>query len=95
MSGTEELVAAPGAGKYLCLTHLTVNVAANLTVTIGSGENAGAVEAVLIGPIYMLAGATLQWDFRNGGVVLPANKSLTVDSSGAGGVTVFAEGETI
>ena len=93
MSGTEELVAAPGAGKYLRLKHLTVNVAANLTITIGSGETGpGSVEAALIGPLYMLAGATLQWNFGNGGVMLPANKSLTVDSSGAGGVTVYAEG---
>jgi len=91
-SSCEELVATPGAGKNIVLTHLTVNVAANLTVTLGVGEAAGAVEAVLIGPFYMLAGATLMWDFRNGGVVLTANKSLTVDTSGAGGVTVFAEG---
>lgn len=96
MSGCEEFVAAPGAGKYLCVTHLTVNVGANLTVTIGSGESGpGSVEAVLIGPIVMLAGATLQWNFRNGGVVLPENKSLTCDSSGAGDMTVFAEGHTI
>jgi hypothetical protein len=95
MSGTEELQAAPGIGHQLCLTHLTVNVAANLTVTVGSGEAGGAVEAVLIGPFSMLAGATLMWDFRNQGIVLPENKSLTVDTSGAGAITVFAEGKVL
>jgi hypothetical protein len=94
-SGCEDLVAAPGAGNQLCLTHLMINVAANLTVTLGSGEAAGSVEAVLIGPLYLLAGSTLMWDFRNLGIVLPENKSLTVDSSGAGGVTVFAQGHIL
>lgn len=94
-SGTEEVVATPGAGHYLVLRHLTLNVAANLTVTVGSGEAAGAVEAVLLGPLYILAGSTLMWDFRNGGVVLPANKSLTIDADGAGGVTIIAQGITV
>jgi hypothetical protein len=96
MSTCEEIIPTPGTGKRLCLTHLTLNVAANLTITIGSGESGpGSVEAALLGPLYMLAGATLLWNFHNGGVVLPENKSLTIDSSGAGGVTVFAEGHTI
>ena len=94
-SGCEELVAAPGAGKYIVLIFAMVNVGANLTVTIGSGEDSGAVEAAVLGPISMLAGATLLWDFRNGGIVLPANKSLTVDTSGAGAVTCFVQGRVI
>lgn len=95
MSGTEELKSAPGAGIQLVLTHLTVNVGANLDITVGSGEAGGSVESVILGPLSMLAGATLSWNFGNGGILLPANKSLTLDASGAGGVTAFVVGYQI
>jgi hypothetical protein len=90
-SGCEEIVAAPGAGYCLVLTRLTIGVGAAITVTVGSGDAAGAVEGDQIGPIGGAAG-TYQLDFRDRPVVLTTNKSFTVDASGAGTVCVYAEG---
>lgn len=90
-SGCEEIIAAPGVGKYIGLRHVTINSAAAITVTLGAGAAAGAVEAALLGPITFAAGLTLQWTF-NPMLWLPANKSLTVDASGAGAICIFCQG---
>ena len=92
-TGCEEIVAAPGAGYQLCITRLTIGLGAAITVTVGSGVAAGAVEGDPIGPIGGAAG-TYMLDFRDAPVALTANKSLTVDASGAGDICVYAEGFT-
>jgi len=95
-SSGEELVAAPGAGKYLVVNSITVISDANITVTIGSGESGDNVEATLFGPIpFGTNGGVCPAVFFNPGVRLPANKSLSVDASGAGNVCVIAQGVTI
>jgi len=94
-SGTEELMAAPAAGSSIVVDHLTINNGANaISITIGSGEAAGAVETVLIGPIAMAANTSIQFMFPYG-MVLTAAKSLTVDASGAGAICIFAQGRVI
>lgn len=91
-SGCEELKAAPAAGVSIKVDHLTINNGANaISITIGQGVAAGAVEAALIGPIAMAANTSIQWDFPYG-IVLTAAKSLTVDASGAGAICIFARG---
>lgn len=91
-SGCEELKAAPGAGKAIYITHLTINNGANaISHTIGEGETGGAVTTALLGPIAMAANTSLQWNFYPA-MKLTDNTSLTIDSSGAGAVCVFAEG---
>ena len=90
-SGCEEILATPGAGICIGLRHVTINSAAAITVTLGAGVAAGAVEAALLGPVTFAAGTTLQWDFSPM-LWLPANKSLTVDASGAGVICVFCQG---
>lgn len=91
-SGCEELKAAPGAGKSLCLRHLTVNSAAAITITIGEGETTpGSVDTALLGPIAFAVDQSMQWDFYPA-LKLTANTSLTVDASGSGNVCVFAQG---
>lgn len=92
-SGCEELVATPGAGKSLVLQMLEISCVAAITVTIGTGEDTGAVETVVIGPVNFAAtsGSPLVMSFPQG-LVLTANKSLTIDTSGAGAVQVFAMG---
>ena len=94
-SGCEELKAAPGASIQLIVDHLTINNGANaISITIGQGVAAGAVETALIGPIPMAANTSIQFLF-SGGMWLAANKSLTVDASGAGPVCIFAQGRTV
>ena len=91
-SGCEELKAAPAAGLSIIVDHLTINNGASaISITIGAGENAGAVTTALIGPIAMAANTSLQWDF-SAGMVLTAATSLTVDASGAGAICIFAWG---
>lgn len=91
-SGCEELKASPGTGKYLIITHLTINNGGSaLTHTIGAGETTGAVTSALIGPVAMAANTSLQWNF-NPPMRLPAATALVVDSSGAGAVCVFVQG---
>ena len=90
-SDCEELVAAPAADYSIYLESLTISTAAALTVTIGCGEAANECEVVLIGPIVMGENQTLRWRFVRP-IMCVAGKSLTVDASGGGVVTVFAEG---
>ena len=92
-TGCETLKAAPGAGYSLCITRLFILVGAAITVTIGSGANAGSVETVLVGPLGGAAG-TYVLDVRDHPVVLAENKALSVDASGAGVVCIYAEGFT-
>ena len=91
-SGCEELKAAPAAGLSIYLDHLTINSGAAITITVGEGETAGAVTTALIGPVSFAANQSMQWDFLNGGMVLTAATSLTVDASGAGDICIFASG---
>lgn len=91
-SGCEEIIAATH-GKQIKIRHLTINNGANaISHTIGEGETGGAVTTALIGPIAMAANSSLQWDF-NPPLELTANTALVIDSSGAGAVCVFAQGE--
>jgi len=95
-SGCEEIVAAPGAGKCLCVERLIIGIGAAITVTVGSGETGpGSVEGDKLGPIGG-AGGTYVIEFGGGAkaMQLTANKALTFDASGAGAVCVYAEGYT-
>jgi hypothetical protein len=91
-SGCEELKAAPAAGTSIIVDHITINSASAITVTIGAGKTGAAVTTALLGPITFTAGGTLQWDFLNGGMVLPAATALDVDAGGAGNICIFARG---
>ncbi len=92
-SGCEELKAAPAAGLSILIHHLTINNGASaLSHTIGEGETGGAVTTALIGPIAMAANTSIQWDFYPP-MKLTAATSLVIDSSGAGAVCIFVEGE--
>ena len=95
-SGCEEIQGAPGAGYRLVLDQLSIISDANITVTIGYGESTGAVEGVLFGPFPYGAntGNETDFHFEKQGVLLPENKSLTVDASGSGNVCVVAIGRT-
>jgi len=91
-SGCEILKAAPGAGLSIIVDHITINSGAAITITVGEGETTGAVTAPLIGPVSFAANQSMQWNFLNGGMVLTAATSLTVDASGAGNICIFAYG---
>ena len=93
LSGCETLVAAPGEGRSLRLAALTISTGAAMSVTIGTGESGGAVETVVFGPVYLAANTQFVKVFREP-LLLAENKPLTVDTSAAGNVTVFVEGDT-
>lgn len=91
-SGCEEIKATPGAGKAIYIRHVTISSGGAIGITLGAGESGpGSVEAALLGPVTFAANETIQWNF-NPCLKLPDNKSLTVDSSGAGAVLVFVQG---
>ena len=92
-SGCEELVAAPATGTSLYLKKIAINVDAAIDVTIGAGETSGAVTTVIIGTIGLDANETFTYEFDRP-IKLAAATSLTVDASGAGVITVVAEGYT-
>jgi hypothetical protein len=95
-SGCEELKAAPAAGTAIIVDHITINngAAGTQSITIGSGEAAGAVETALIGPIAMGLNSSVQWTFPYG-MVLTAAKSLTVDSDDTHDLMIFAYGRIV
>lgn len=92
--GCEELVAAPGSGKYLVLHSFSIssNVATN--VTLGAGETAEAVTTVLVGPIYLAINSAVQHVFRTP-IKLAANTALVADAADSGLVSIVVEGETV
>ena len=93
-SGCETLLAAPGASTYLYIKKLVVTTDANITVTIGDGEDTSAVETIRFGPIpFGTAGGSVTIPIARP-VRLTANKAFTVDASGAGNIHIYAEGET-
>ena len=93
-SGCEQLLAAPAAGISILISHLTINSAAGITITIGEGKTGAAVTTALIGPVTFAANSSMQWDFPDG-LLVTAATSLTVDSSGAGVICVFAWGKYV
>ena len=95
-SGTEEIIAAPGAGISHNIEHIVISSDSAISITIGEGETAGAVTTALIGPVTFAAGQTIAFPFvgRTQGLKLTANESLTVDASGAGNICVWVQGFT-
>jgi hypothetical protein len=92
LSGCETLKAAPASGTAIILEHLTINSTAQITVTVGEGETAGAVDTALIGPVDMVAHGTVSFDFYRGGIKLSDATALTADASGSGAVCIIAQG---
>jgi len=92
-SGCEQIKAAPGAGYELVVSRIVCCIGAAITATIGSGESTGAVETPEWGPFGGAAG-TYILDCRDKPIQLTANKSLTIDASGAGTVCAYVEGYT-
>lgn len=90
LSGCEQLVAAV-AGKSIYVERLVLSFGAAVTVTVGAGENAGSVTTVLVGPLYGAANTTAELTFTRP-IKLAAATALVADSSGAGAVTILAQG---
>lgn len=90
LSGCETLVAAV-TGKSIYIDRLAISFGAAISVTIGAGETTGAVTTVLAGPIYGAANSTVELNFKRP-IKLAAATALTADASGAGNVTIVAEG---
>lgn len=88
-----EVMLAAVAGARHVLTNITINSGAAITVTIGDGEAASAVETVRLGPLDMAAGASINIPLP-GGLYCTTNKALTVDAEGAGIVCIVAQGRT-
>lgn len=90
LSGCEQLVAAVG-GKSIYVERLVVSFGAAVTVTLGAGKTDTAVTTVLVGPLYGAANTTIELTFTRP-IKLAAATALTADSSGAGDVTILAQG---
>lgn len=90
LSGTEIIRAAPTDGRSIYVRSLTISNLAIQTVTIGAGESAGAVTAVLFGPLYMAANSSISIPISKH-IKLPADTALVADSSGTTGVTIIAD----
>jgi hypothetical protein len=92
-SACEEIIATPGAGKYFEIDRCYISSDSAISVTLGSGETAGAVTTALLGPVTFAAGQCIHWEF-NPPMITAANTSLTVDAGGAGNICVFVQGRT-
>lgn len=101
MSGAEELKAAvTGSSHYVM--YLEIHTASSITVSIGEGETTpGSLDYTYIGPItFTAAGPHYIRDFTQPtalplkGFKLRTGTSLTVDASGSGAVSIYAEGKT-
>lgn len=93
-SGCEVIKAAPSTGRAFCLDSLWLNCGAAITVDIGDGESASAVETVLFPTIGLVAGSNLTMPDLEGQQLTTA-KALTIDASGAGTIVGIVKGHTI
>jgi len=93
LSACETIKAAGGAGTNILLESLTIYTVDGETVTIGEGETTSAVTTEIAGP-FDTGGTSFHMTFIRP-VMLTANTALTVDSSGAGGNTVLAQGRIV
>lgn len=88
-SGGETLVAAPGAGKAICIQYLHVLPDDNATLTFTSGTTT-------IGPCHYLGTyGSMPLIFGGGGLQCPANTALTVTAGGAGQIQIVGWGGII
>jgi hypothetical protein len=90
LSGCETLAAAV-TGKSIVIERLTITSGAAINVSVGEGETGGAITTTLLGPFYMAANSRIDMPFPRG-VKLTAATALTADASGAGNVTIIAQG---
>jgi hypothetical protein len=86
-SGSEDILATPGASCQLVIVRLTVLIGAAITVTILADAD------VLIGPLGGAAG-TYTVDCSNRPILLDANHKLACDASGAGDICIMVDGYT-
>jgi hypothetical protein len=86
-SGTAKImVDAPGAGKRLILTHVSMSTVINESIIIQNGD------VTLIGPIAFLAASPEPWqkDFK-WGLKLTANVALKIKTSGDNQFHIYIE----
>lgn len=92
-SGCEAIRAAPGLGYEHCITRLEIFLNAAITVTLGASEASGAVEDIILGPMGGAVGH-ISMDFSDRPLAVRGNHSFVFDTSGAGSITIYAEGFT-
>jgi len=71
----KEIVATPGAGRKLILTHLTVGTLAAQSISILDGTT-----TILVGPIQLEAAGIIYRKDYEWGIELTANTAMYVDS---------------
>lgn len=93
-SGEEIATAVSGATHYL--TRLLIRADAAMDVSVGSGETAGAVTTVHMGPIPLAAASgSFLWEAPPGmGLKCTVSTAIVIDSSAGGTVWVEAHGKT-
>jgi hypothetical protein len=94
LSGAETVKAAPGAGLNLYLTHISINCATAITVTVGSGETGSAVDTPIVGPVTFTTGGGQYQVTFDPPLLVDANTALTADASGSGATQITAQGHT-
>lgn len=98
--GVHTIKEAPGAGKCLAITQLTIVSADENVVRIGSGEQCGWIQGTIFGPYAFNTEASAA-GYKVGSqytlnlkkaIKLPENKALTGDVSAAGYTITTIEG---
>lgn len=94
-TGCEEIVAAPGDGKHLCLTSVTFASTSDTSpnLTLGAGETTGSVTATLLGPIGVTASTPVTIVFSPP-IQVTANTALVADGGAAQQGTIVVQGYT-
>jgi len=90
-----EIIKAAVAANSIFLTKIMIRTATAMTITIGSGETTGAVTTNHLGPIDLdAASGFFPMSFgANRGMRCTSGLALTIDSSAAGAVWIYAEGK--
>lgn len=93
-SAAETLKAAGGSGISHYIEYISINCASAITVTVGSGETASAVDTPIIGPVTFTTSGGQYDVYFNRAVKVDANTAITCDASDAGAVHILVYGYT-
>ena len=92
-SGSEEIQAAPGAGKNILLKEINITTGGADVVFLDSYESAGATAKRILGPLHIAAGTLSYVDKFISPIRITANENLEINTSGSTAVNIYASGE--
>lgn len=89
---TPETLKSAISGVAFIVDRVHINTGDVMTVTIGSGEEAGTIDVIFLGPVSMPANGAVNMYFGGSGLLLGSGKFISAETDSAGYARVFISG---